>query len=97
MVYTISSLSFLFCKPSKRHDIDKGVKILIRRLADMGRYRAVMEIHLHFQNVDNEHKIREVNLNSEYYSGDFGIEYIKNHLLNDCGVLESTIKEVNIL
>lgn len=63
----------------------------------MSRFRAVMEIHLHFQNVENERMIREVELNSEYYSGDFGIEYIKQHLLNDCSMLESTIKEVGIL
>ena len=63
----------------------------------MSRFRAVMEIHLHFQNVENERMIREVELNSEYYSGDCGIEYIKQHLLNDCSMLESTIKEVGIL
>lgn len=63
----------------------------------MSRFRAVMEIHLHFQNVENERMIREVNLNSEYYSGDFGLEYIKQHLLNDCSTLENTIKGVNIL
>ena len=62
----------------------------------MSRFRAVMEIHLHFQNVENERMIREVDLNSEYYSGDFGLEYIKQHLLNDCSTLENTIKGVNI-
>ena len=63
----------------------------------MSRFRAVMEIHLHFQNVENERMIREVDLNSEYYSGHFGLEYIKQHLLNDCSTLENTIKGVNIL